>query len=476
MKRWKRAAVIALAIILLLPALLLSGGLSWLVWGSRDLGAGYCAKILATGVFVLGRTPESMRENELYFVPRLGYELDAGAKTVTAWIFPSAKRAAVYREGLGVALSLDGDTRALQAQARPATEPAPDSLKDRPWPMGDAPSGLPMPDGYDGAALSAAVDAIFAEPNRLLTRNTRAVVVAYRDEIVAEKYAPGFGPEQRQAGWSMAKSVFHALFGIAVRDGKLNIADPVPVPAWRAPGDPRGGVTLDMLLRMRGGIDYSDFDFNGRPKLGELLFGNSGAAEYFMAQPLAHPPGTRFAYASGSTNLLSWVLRRAYGDDAYYALPQKELFGKLGMRSACFEADAAGTLIGSSYFFATPRDFVRFGLLYQNDGVWMGERILPEGWVAYGRTPSPGGPDHYGAHWWMPGTDDRARAAARGICIPEDAFMAAGYEGQKLLVIPSMKLVLLRLGLCYFSDFPHDELYNVLQAFPEGRMAAAPAG
>lgn len=472
MKLRKRICIRFCAIICVIT-LLAIGGFFGLLWHCRDIGAGYCAKILATGIFLLQRTPDSIRSQELRFFP-LGYEVAPDAKTVTAWIFPSVKRTAVYREGLGVALSLDGDINRLQAQARPCPIPSLDHLKKLPWPMGDAPSGQLKPSGYDENKLTNAVNHMFEEQNHLRMRNTRAVIVAYRGEIVAEKYAPGFGPEQRLAGWSMAKSVFHALFGIAVRDGKLNISDFAPVPEWNAPGDPRAKITLDELLHMRSGIDYSDLDFNGRPKLGELLFGHAGAAEYFMVQPRKYPPGEHFAYASGSTNLLSWVIRRAYGDDAYYALPYKELFGKIGMRSACFEADAAGTIIGSSYVFATARDFVRFGLLYQNDGMWQGERILPDGWVKHGRSPAPGGPEYYGAHWWLFSAEDRSKAKARGITLPEDAFYASGYEGQKLLVIPSMQLVLLRLGLCYFSDFPiYDEMCRLLDAFPEGHAPSA---
>jgi CubicO group peptidase (beta-lactamase class C family) len=467
MRLLKRAAKAGLALIVVV-LLLAGGGVFWLLWESRAVGAGYCAKVLATGVFVLGRTPESVRAQELGFAPYFNYVVDRDAKTVTAWLFPSAKRTAVFREGLGVALALDGEIAVLQAQARPALIPRLDHLKELPWPMGDAPSGRPAPTGYDPDKLALAVAGMFAEVHPLQRRNTRAVVVAYQGEIIAEQYAPGVGPEQRHAGWSVAKSVFHGVAGIAVRDGKIKVSDVAPVPAWHTPGDARAGITLDALLRMRSGIDYSDFDFDRRARVSELIFGNLGAAEYFMARPLAHAPDTHFAYASGSTNLVSWVLRQAYGDDAYYALPYDELFSKLGMRSALFEADATGTLIGSSFFFATARDFVRYGLLYQNDGVWQGERILPEGWVQYGRTPAPGGPDHYGAHWWLSTEGDRARARSQGILLPEDTFQGNGYEGQKLLIIPSMQLVVVRLGVCYFSDFPmHDEILKVLAAFPE---------
>lgn len=462
-------SLLALLLLLLLVA---GGALYWFLWEMRDVGAGYGAKILATGVFVLDRTPESLLSQELRFLPLFGHEVDRESKTVTAWIFPSAKRIAVYREGLGVALAPDDHFAALQAQARPGLQPNLDALRDRPWPMGDAPSGNPKPVGYDDVLLDKAVDHMFSEPGYFAIRNTRAVLIAYKGELIAERYAPGFGPEQRLAGWSSGKSVFHALVGIAIRDGKIRLSERAPVPAWQGEGDPRAAITLEDLLRMRSGIDYSDFDFDRRPRVGELIFGRMGAAEYFMARPLAHPPDTQFAYASGSTNLLSWVLRQRYGDDAYYALPYAELFAKVGMRSACFEADATGTLIGSSFFFATGRDFVRFGLLYQNDGVWLGERILPEGWVHAGRTPAPGGPEYYGAHWWLATESDRANARAHGVILPEDAFTANGYEGQKLLVIPSMQLVVVRLGLCHFSDYPlYDELNHVLAAFPECRVS-----
>jgi CubicO group peptidase (beta-lactamase class C family) len=390
-------------------------------------------------------------------VPLAGYSVDREAKTATAWILPSFKRTAVFREGLGVALALDENLDALRAQARPeAVEPL-ELMRNLPWPMGDAPSGQPKPTGFDEGKVAAAVEHMFSEPSGYPLRNTRAVVVAYKGEIIAEKYAAGYGPEDRHAGWSTAKSVFHALFGMAVRDGKVRLDDAAPIPAWQGEDDPRRAITLDALLRMNSGIALSDFDFDRRPRVAELLFARSGAAEYMMGRPLAHPPATHFAYASGSTNLLSWVLRQRYGDEAYYTLP-RELFRKLGMRSALIEADATGTLIGSSFFHATPRDFARFGLLYANDGVWQGERILPEGWVELGRTPSPCGPGSYGAHWWLGGVG------------PHAAFGANGYEGQKILVVPSLQLVVVRLGLCYFSDFPlYEEMPLLLEAFPEAK-------
>ncbi len=465
MKLLKRL-LLAFVTLCLIAGLGLGALLFWFLWETKEVGAGYSAKLMATGVFVLGRTPESVRDGELGFLPFFNYEIDHEGKTVTGWVFPSVKRTAVYREGLGVALALDGDIDKLRAQARPTLIPDQTALVSQPWPMGDAPSGKPRPTGFDQTKLAVAVDEMFNEPNPWHKRNTRAVLVLHQGEIIAERYAPGFGPDQPLAAWSVTKSFFHALYGIAVRDGKLKMSDPAPVPAWQ--GDERAAITLDMLMRMSSGINFTEVDYTPPAQLTDMIFAHPGAAEYFMALPQAYPSDTHWAYGSGTTNLLSWVLRQKYGDEAYYELPYKELFTKIGMRSAYLEADATGTYVGSSFLFATARDYARFGLLYQNDGIWQGERILPEGWADYAMTATPTAPrNNYGAHWWRPTLDDRAAAKARGITLPDDVFNASGFEGQKIVVIPSMQIVIVRLGVCYFSQFPfYDQVCDVLEAFP----------
>jgi CubicO group peptidase (beta-lactamase class C family) len=462
-----RRILIAVVALVLLVAVLGAGTVLGFLWLARDAGAGYIAKRMASGVFVANRTPESMRDEELGFIPYVGYEVDEEQKTVTGWIFPGTKKTAVYRDGLGVAIAHDGDIAKLKAQARPDLLPDLSGLKDTPWPMGDAPSGKPKPTGFDQAKLDAAVDKMFAEPNPLRKRNTRAVIVVYKDEIVAERYAPQYGPEQRFPAWSMTKSFTQALFGIAVRDGKINIADTAPIPDWA--NDNRCNTTIDCLLRMSSGVAFDENDMTPpTADLTTMLFLRPGAGEYAISLPLKITPDTLFEYGSSTTNVLSVILRHAYDDDAYYALPYQELFSKMGMRSAYMEADATGTFVGSSFLFATARDYVRFGLLYLHDGVWQGERILPEGWVEYARTTTPTAPkENYGAHWWRPSIDERAAAEARGVPLPEDTFHASGFEGQKLVIMPSRDLIVLRLGLCYFSAYPfYDQVCDVLEAFP----------
>lgn len=442
----------------------------WLLWTSAELGSAYSAKLFASGVFVEGRTPESIRSQELGFVPRLDYVIDRERKTVTAWTAPRYKKTAVYREGLGVALALDGEVEALKRQARPGVIPDLGFLAKEPWPMGDTPSGHSPPTAIDESKLTAAVDRMFEEPNRWYKHRTRAVLVVYDDEIVAERYAEGFGPDQRFPAWSMSKSVLHALYGIAVRQGKVSVKDPAPVPLWRQDkSDARGAITIDMLLRMSSGLKYNELDLIPPTDLTTMLFLRSDAADYAVHAPLVHAPDTVWNYSSATANILSMILRQTYGDDAYYALPYQELFRRIGMRSAIIEADASGTLVFSSFLFATARDYARFGLLYMHDGVWQGERILPEGWVKYARTATPTAPHHeYGAHWWLPSDNDRKRAKDKGIPLPEDMFFAQGFEGQNVFVIPSRKLVVVRLGLAYFAaTIPYDYVPDVLAALPK---------
>ncbi|HQN02010.1 MAG TPA: serine hydrolase, partial [Candidatus Hydrogenedentes bacterium] len=264
-----------LAVVLLLVPAILAG---WYLWAGREVFAAYAAKALASGVFVAGRTPESIASQELAVLPCLNYAVDRENRSVTAWIFGGSRRTAVYREGLGAALAHDGNVEALQQQARPELVLGREGASQQPWPLGDGPSGKPRPPGVDEAALAVAVDSLFGPPSRFLKRHTRAVIVVYDDEIVAERYADGFDANQRFLGWSMTKSVFHALYGIAVRQGRLRVADTVPF--WQEPGDPRSAITVDTLLRMSSGLDYNEFDFIPPTALTTMIFLKPGAGDY----------------------------------------------------------------------------------------------------------------------------------------------------------------------------------------------------
>ncbi|MDE2509608.1 MAG: serine hydrolase, partial [Elusimicrobia bacterium] len=217
---------------------------------------------------------------------------------------------------------------------------------------------------------------------------------------------------------------------------------------WRAPGDPRAEITLEDLLRMRGGLAFTEIYSNPLSDVTRMLFDGPDAGGFAASRPLAHAPGTHWQYASGTTNILSLIARRKLGESDYPFWPRRALFDPLGMRSAVLETDASGTFVGSSFLFATARDWARFGELHRLDGVWAGRRILPEGWVTLVTTPTPQAPnERYGAHWWLKLSKDLGGETAAAKKLPPDAFHALGHEGQCVSVIPSRGLVVVRLGL-----------------------------
>lgn len=353
-------------------------------------------------------------------------------------------------------------------------------------PLPPQPSGLAFPTrawehaapatgGADVDALGRALDLAFIERDPERPIRTRAVVVVHRGRVVVERYAPGFSASTRLLGWSMTKSVLNALIGIAVRDGRLRLDAPADVPAWRSPGDPRHGITLLQLLRMSSGLEWNE-SYEGSPLDSDVISMLYGAGRRDMAAfaagaRLVDPPGTVFYYASGSSLLLSGVLRRALpgGDAAYHDFPRRELFEPIGMRSALLESDASGTFVASSYSWATALDWARFGYLYLRDGAWDGRRILPVGWVDLARTPAPASLEgEYGAHFWLnAGPPDGVRPPPIPGA-PRDLFYASGHEGQLVGVVPSRDLVVVRLGLTPSDGRfdPEGWLAEMIAAFP----------
>ncbi len=324
---------------------------------------------------------------------------------------------------------------------------------DTPWPTAAWPSGQPQV--VDATRFETLLAEAFDAPVDGPLGATHSLVVIQGGTLVFERYGFGGAPEKTEPSWSMAKSITHALVGILVADGKLDIHAPADVPEWREAGDPRAAITLDQLLRMSSGLAFVEDYVPGRlSDVREMLFfsGKADVAGYAATRPLEHAPGTFWSYASGTTNIIARCAAQACGGD-FAGFMQDRLFRPLGMRSVLPKFDAAGTFIGSSYCFAASRDFARFGLLYLRDGVWEGQRLLPPGWVDYARTPTfqqPGVSDGpYGAHWWL----DTAGAGS---------FSANGYAGQYIILVPERDLIVVRNG-----DTPlerKDELKTWVQA------------
>ena len=310
------------------------------------------------------------------------------------------------------------------------------------WPMGRA-----TPDRSD--RFDDLVNTAFNDDNLAQPKNTKAIVVIHDGKLIAEKYADGVSSETPLIGWSMGKSVTALLVGLLVGDGALVPTAPANVPQWQSqPDDPRAGITLDHLLRMSSGLEFNE-TYEAQTDVTEMLSNQANTAAFAASKPLIGPPDTIWSYSSGTTNIISGIVRRTVGDTLqdYYAFSQNRLFRPLGIRTATNEADRSGNFIGSSYLYASARDWARLGQFTLNDGVWDGQRLIPEGWVDYliAPTPTTDG-NEYGAQFWLnrnPTDPNRQRLFPN---LPADAYFMNGFQGQIVLVIPSEGLVITRFG------------------------------
>lgn len=461
-------------ILLWLVILLVAVGAAGFWWIGREMVpiiTGYTAKVGCSAIFVSGRPLEDVLREDLADAKkyRVTIEVDRANKTVTASIIGLFERQAVFREGLGCTLVVGGATATELHRQYQAGPPAKVDLSHNPWPNGDLLP--PLPADVDAQKIAQAVESAFHEPDPSRPRRTRAVVVVYDGRLVAERYAPGVSKETPLLGWSMTKSVINALTGILVAGKKLDIKAAAPVPEWRGSNDPRAAITLDHLLRMSSGLKFDEKYFPPADAT-TMLFNTFSTGAVAAAMPLLKPPDTWWSYSSGTTNIISRIIRQTVGADSQTdpIFPRQVLFNRIGMRSAVIEMDPSGTWVGSSFMYATARDWARFGLLYLNDGVWGGEPVLPAGWVKYSATPTPASQGKYGAHFWLnAGTSSQGHNRDYPD-VPADCYEARGFEGQFVSVIPSRKLVVVRLGQTSHRDSWNQGqfLKKVIEALPAG--------
>ncbi|TAI62625.1 serine hydrolase, partial [Bradyrhizobium sp. Leo170] len=299
--------------------------------------------------------------------------------------------------------------------------------------------------------LAVALDRAFAEPAQGPARHTRAVIILKDGRIVAERYAEGIGVDTPLLGFSATKSVMSAFAGILVRKGALTLDQPAPVTAWQGAGDPRRAITMEHLLRHTAGLALGSSLqaslASALEPVNRMKFLEPDMAVYAESMPLETAPGTAWNYHDGNTIILARLIRDAVGGTPadMMRFARSELFAPLGMRHVTLEFDAAGNE-GSSQMLASARDWARFGLLYLNDGVVGGKRILPEGWVNYSATPTRNAWVGYGAGFWTNQGDSLGATYRVGHGWPRDAFFAKGTIGQYVIIVPSERLVVVRLG------------------------------
>ncbi len=461
----KRKQIILLSVI---SILVLAGVGLRHVWELLSIGAAYKAKVLCSGVFVSQRNAAEVLEGDLAvedlaILRFIDANLDRTTRSASVNFLGLIRKTAVYRPGLGCTLTFAGYEYPAPVDNATKHKTA-GAAAQAPWQVGH--SMAKAMEQVDRNLMEAALDWAFSEPDADHLRRTHAVIVIHAGRIVAERYAPGFNRHTPHIGWSMTKSVMHGLVGVLIKEGKLSPADPVDAPEWLDAKDGRHAITVGHLLHMTSGLEFDENYAGPLADVTTMLFRVPDMASYAASKKLVAEPGSQWSYSSGSTNILSRVIRRAVGDPDYLLFPRRALFEAIGMDSAVLEPDASGTFVGSSYMYATAPDWAKFGVLYLRDGIWNGQRILPEGWVAYATTPAPGAPDQaYGAHFWLKIPKEFA-TGGNASRLPKDAFHAAGYEGQFVSIIPSRDLVVVRLGLTRFaSAWQHDTfLCKVLEA------------
>jgi len=419
----------------------------------RALAAGYKAAFLCSGLFNAGQTEAQVEADDLSRVypeyrpllPTLTARVDRAAKTVSVGFADGLPpRVAAWRPHLGCAQLPTGADPATAAALPRLEVAAPGPADARPWPMGDAGAEARLPRAA-AARLERAVAAAFDRATYGRGTETTAVVVLEGGRIVAERYRSGYDRHTPQRTWSVAKSLTATLIGAAAHKGLIDLKAPAPVPEWQRPGDPRAAITTEQLLHMASGL-HPEAAGN---RTDDVYFGGTSVTEKVPGLPLEAKPGTRWLYANNDTLLLARAMRHRLGDGpAALAFPFTELLWKVGMRRTVPETDWQGNFILSSQVWTTARDLARLGQLYLQDGVWAGERLLPEGWSRYVATPAPAQPPNgagagYGAQFWLFGPKQG---------LPEGTYAMQGNRGQYVMILPAADLVVVRRGFDAVGD------------------------
>ena len=418
---------------------------------------GYAAKGLASGVFVSERDQADIEAVDLNFsfIKFTKNKVDVDDKSVTSK-FLWSKSKAIYNEDYGCTIVRDYTEEQILDRPPLLYRSTTDLRENLNWPAGDRLANKKYQE-LDYSKLNNAVNMAFG--TEAPHYGTRALLVAYNNDLIVEKYADGFDAQTRMLSWSMAKSVTNAIIGILYKQDKLDISAPIMMPNWDDDG--RIPITWADLMHMSSGLEWEE-DYGNESDVNVMLHKVGDFGKYTAEKPSVAPVNTVWNYSSGSPNLVMLKIKDLFESrEEYYNFPYTFLFQKIGMNSAVFETDAAGTYVGSSYLYATARDFTRFGLLYLNDGNWLGEQILPEGWVNYTRSEAKASGGEYGSYFWLNLSGEYPDA-------PKDTYTCEGHDGQFIIIIPSRDIVMVRLGFSNPDEFDLNLMIKeILEAFPE---------
>lgn len=406
-----------------------------------DLISGFSAKSIASGHFIDGRSQEMIEkgDNDIKLIDLAKNKINEAGKFATASVYGLKERKAIYREGLGATLIDEGFDSSTPYEIPKRNK----SRNNLAFPYGDKEQKDTVFSNVDYAKLNSAVANAF-DTEGTVAKRTRSLLVIYKDKIIAEKYDTGFNKESKILGWSMTKSITATVFGILQHQGKYTINAPAPIPEWK--NDDRKIITTSDLLHMNSGLAWEE-DYTAISDATKMLFLSRNMGRIQLEKKVAYKPNTHWNYSSGTTNLLSYILRNQFKThQEYLDFWYSALIDKIGMNSMVVETDMAGNFVGSSYSWATTRDWAKFGLLYLHEGNWNGEQLFDKSWAKYVATPTNGSKGDYGAHFWL-------NAGARYPDAPKDLYSANGFQGQKVFIIPSQDLVIVRMGLTSDKDF-----------------------
>lgn len=411
------------------------------IYPQLDLISGFSAKSVASGHFIDSRSLETIEkgDNDIDKVDWATNEINDVKKIVTSSVYGLKERKAIYRQGLGATLINDDFD-----VTKPYKVPQRYSFKNgREYPYGDIEPKDTLFSNIDYTKLEKAIANAFDKKGEK-KKQTRSVVVLYKGKLITEKYAVGFNKNSKILGWSMTKSLTATYFGILQKQGKIDIMKPAPIDEWAT--DERSKITINDLLHMNSGLEWEE-DYTKISDATKMLFQAEDMTKSQIEKSAKYKPNTHWNYSSGTTNLLSGILRKQFKTHQdYLNFWYSSLIDKIGMNSMIVETDMAGNFVGSSYGWATTRDWAKFGLLYLHKGNWNGEQLFDESWAKYVATPTNTSNGQYGAHFWL---------NAGGVYhdVPRDMYRCSGFQGQMVFIIPSLDLVVVRMGLSEDFDF-----------------------
>jgi CubicO group peptidase (beta-lactamase class C family) len=411
------------------------------IYPQLDLISGFSAKSVASGHFLDNRSLETIQQgdNDIDKIDWATNEINDTERFVTSKVYGFKERKAIYREGLGATL-INDDFDVSKPYLVPKRTKINNNL---PFPYGNLEPKDTVFSNIDYTKLNAVIENAFDKKGEK-NKRTRSVIVIYKNKIIAEKYADGFDKNSKILGWSMTKSLTATYFGILQKQGKIDISKPAPIAEWAK--DERKHITINNLLQMNSGLEWEE-NYSKICDATKMLFIEEDMTKSQINKPLIGKPNNTWNYSSGTTNLLSGILRKQFKThQEYLDFWYNSLFDKIGMNSALVETDMAGNFVGSSYGWATTRDWAKFGLLYLHKGNWNGEQIFDESWARYVATPTNTSSGQYGAQFWL-------NAGGRFPNAPKDMFYASGYQGQMVAIFPSHDLVIVRMGLSEEFDF-----------------------